>query len=62
MRMEIIFLKEKNNWKLQWSIKTEAEFPVMFKKKSCGISMGLRVFDLGISTKESHIILQNFEH
>ena len=61
MRMEIIFLKEKNNWKLQWSIKTEAEFPVMFKTKIMWNFYGSSFFDLRISTKGSHIILQNFE-
>ena len=41
--------------KFQRSIKKEAEFPQVVKKKSCGISMGLG-FDFGIF-KEYNTIL-----
>ena len=34
----------KSMWKFQGSIKKEMEFPVVFKKKTCGISMGLHCF------------------
>ena len=32
---------EESMWKFQWSIKQKVEFPGVFKKNSCGISMGL---------------------
>ena len=53
-----------NSW---GQLKREVEFPGMFKKNSCGISMGLEVFDLDLETSKhkagvSHTtILQNFQ-
>ena len=41
MEFPVVYVEKKSLWKLWGSIKKEVEFPGVFKKKSCGNSMGL---------------------